>query len=489
MAVAQKGKRWLKHLRRSLLTGLLSLMLLGCANSRSVRVVTLPDVPVVKVGRLSGPISEVAPPAVFLDLADLMGAARPEVAIAYPEPDQVIEATQLTAKLTLRDLSIYKDETTALGPHLQVILDNQPAQSIYSLDDPLEFSDLSPGSHTLRVFAVRPWGESFKNEAAFAQTTFHVFAKTGANVPDLTQPLLTYSEPQGTYGAEPILLDFYLTNAPLHLIAQESPKDGISDWRVRCTVNGQSFVFEQWQPVYLKGFKPGQNWVQLALIDEQGRPIDNAFNSTVRLVNYDPEQQDSLAKIVRGELRLKEIGQIADPSYEPPSESIAPPEPEPIEIIEPELQPEEEPTAPVQPAPAAKFLEPESELEVDQSEDIPAETRLPEAEPADSASLKESPDNQIDEPFDGAERFDTFAEEKPSQLPDELSNPKAPENQPTESLKELEEGPEEFMSSPEETAVERPAENLTGLEPVTPTGIPSTLISPDADDMPAATDF
>lgn len=480
MAVAQKGKRWLKHLRRSLLTGLLSLMLLGCANSRSVRVVTLPDVPVVKVGRLSGPISEVAPPAVFLDLADLMGAARPEVAIAYPEPDQVIEATQLTAKLTLRDLSIYKDETTALGPHLQVILDNQPAQSIYSLDDPLEFSDLSPGSHTLRVFAVRPWGESFKNEAAFAQTTFHVFAKTGANVPDLTQPLLTYSEPQGTYGAEPILLDFYLTNAPLHLLAQESPKDDISDWRVRCTVNGQSFVFEQWQPVYLKGFKPGQNWVQLALIDEQGRPIDNAFNSTVRLVNYDPEQQDSLAKIVRGELRLKEIGQIADPSYEPPSEPTAPPEPAPIEIIEPELQPEEPLTAP-----EAKFLEPESEPEVDQSEDIPAETRLPEAEPADSARLREPTDNQIDELSDGTEGFDPFAEEKPSQLPDELSDLKSTKDLPIETPEES----EEFMRRLEEAAVERSEENLIDSEPAPPIEVPKTLTSPDADDAPADTGF
>ena len=117
---------------------------------------------------------------------------------------------------------------------------------------------------------MRPWGESFKNEAAFAQTTFHVFAKTGANAPDPAQPLLTYSEPQGTYGAEPILLDFYLTNAPLHMIAQESSEDDLADWRVRCTVNGQSFLFEQWQPIYLKGFKPGQNWVQLTLVDEQG---------------------------------------------------------------------------------------------------------------------------------------------------------------------------------------------------------------------------
>jgi hypothetical protein len=70
--------------------------------------------------------------------------------------------------------------------------------------------------------------------------------------------VLTYSRPTGSYGAEPIMLDFYLTNAPLHLVAQENPDDEIADWRIRVTVNGESFVLDRWQPVYLKGFKPGK---------------------------------------------------------------------------------------------------------------------------------------------------------------------------------------------------------------------------------------
>jgi hypothetical protein len=44
---------------------------------------------------------------------------------------------------------------------------------------------------------------------------------------------------------------------PLHMTAQEDPKDDIHDWRIRCTVNGESFVFDEWQPFYLKGFEPG----------------------------------------------------------------------------------------------------------------------------------------------------------------------------------------------------------------------------------------
>ncbi|MGB3787388.1 MAG: hypothetical protein WA949_05210 [Phormidesmis sp.] len=312
---------------------LLSWSLLGCASqSRQIRLVELPDIPGDReVRRLSGPISEVAPPAIFSDLAKLLPNQQPQVAIASPKQNQVIEDTHLDVKLNLQNFSIYKDKNTELGPHLQILLDNQPARSIYSLEDTLTFEDLMPGSHTLRVIAVQPWGESFKNETAYAQTTFHVFAKTGENTPNPDLPLLTFVEPQGTITAEPVLLDFYLTNATLHLLAQENAKDELPDWKIRGTVNGKSFVFDQWRPIYLKGFEPGKNWLHLTLIDEQGDPIENAFNSTVRVIDYDPTRLDTLAKLVRGELPLQQVGQIVDPTYQPPTEEALPDEPETVE--------------------------------------------------------------------------------------------------------------------------------------------------------------
>ncbi len=318
---------------RLLVCLLLSWSLLGCASqSRQIRLVELPDIPGDReVRRLSGPISEVAPPAIFSDLAKLLPNQQPQVAIASPKQNQVIEDTHLDVKLNLQNFSIYKDKNTELGPHLQILLDNQPARSIYSLEDTLTFEDLMPGSHTLRVIAVQPWGESFKNETAYAQTTFHVFAKTGENTPNPDLPLLTFVEPQGTITAEPVLLDFYLTNATLHLLAQENAKDELPDWKIRGTVNGKSFVFDQWRPIYLKGFEPGRNWLHLTLIDEQGDPIENAFNSTVRVIDYDPTRLDTLAKLVRGELPLQQVGQIVDPTYQPPTEEALPDEPETVE--------------------------------------------------------------------------------------------------------------------------------------------------------------
>ncbi|WP_157620321.1 hypothetical protein [Synechococcus sp. PCC 7335] len=324
---------------RLLICLFLSSSLLSCASqSRQIRLAEPPDIPSGgEVRRLSGPIREVAPPAILSDLAGLLPNQQPRVAIAYPKPDQVIEDTQLEVRLDVQNFSIYKDEKVGLGPHIQLILDNQPAQLVYSLEDTLTLEGLAPGSHTLRAIAVQPWGESFKNEAAYAQTTFHLFGKTNENTPDPELPLLTYIEPQGTFGAEPLLLDFYLTNAPLHFLAQEDAEDELLDWKIRGIVNGKDFVIDQWQPIYLKGFEPGKNWIQLTLIDEQGRLIENEFNSTIRVIDYDSTQRDALAKLIRGELPLQEVGQIVDLDYQPSVEVVTPEQSDPGQSEENEL--------------------------------------------------------------------------------------------------------------------------------------------------------
>ena len=194
-------------------------------------------------------------------------------------------------------------------------MDNEPSQAIYDLDEPIILEDLAPGTHTIRAFASRPWYESFKNEGAYAQVTFSVFTETEDNAPSSSVPLLTYSRPQGSYGTEPIMLDFYLTNAPLHFVAQSDPDDDIVDWRVKATINGESFLIDTWQPIYLKGFEPGENWVQLEFIDEQGQEVSNIFNDTVRVISYQPDGQDTLSKLTRGELSVDIGRSLVDANY------------------------------------------------------------------------------------------------------------------------------------------------------------------------------
>jgi hypothetical protein len=322
----KKGYKWL-------VTFLLVLSLTSCAEKAVSQDVSIGYRE--KPQLTSKQFAEVSPPATVQALRSALDTYQPQVTIVTPKTDEILEDNRVTVSLQVKDLPIFQDPQLQLGPHLEVILDNQPYTTVYNLTQPLVLSGLSPGTHTLRVFASRPWDESFKNEGAFAQTTFHIYAKTDDNNPDSSLPLLTYNRPRGNYGAEPILLDFYLTNAPLHLVSAENPQDMVSDWRIRCTINGESFVFDRWQAVYLKGFKPGKNWVKLEFLDNQGNPVKNAFNTTVGVFTYEPKGKDTLARIVRGELSADELRSIVDKNY---SVKIQPTKASPTTTATPEVE-------------------------------------------------------------------------------------------------------------------------------------------------------
>ncbi|MBF2083918.1 hypothetical protein [Thermoleptolyngbya sp. C42_A2020_037] len=337
--------------------------------------------------RLNSPrpssISEVPPPALLQDLRPFLENYQPQVKILSPRPDEVLQDDKVSVKVQVNDLPIFKDKTLGLGPHVHVILDNSPYKALYDAAEPIVFENLEPGTHTVRAIASRPWHELFKNDGAFAQVTFHVYAKTPDNRPIRNQPLLTYSRPVGSYGAEPVMLDFFLTNVPLHIIAQSSEDDDIPDWRIRATVNGESFLIDQWQPIYLKGLKPGKNWVQLELLNEDGEPIPNAFNNTVRVITYEPGGTDPLAKLVRGDLTLDEARAIVDPNYKPA------PKPLPAPIVKespaptPAMPPVQESPAPAPapvPAPVPAPAKP-----------APSPTPAPESEPPKAAEPKATP--------------------------------------------------------------------------------------------------
>jgi hypothetical protein len=354
--------------------------------------------------QISGQFSETAPPAVIQELRSALEIYQPQVKILSPLQDEILQKEDVTVDLQVKDLSIFKDPQWQLGPHLHVFLDNQPYQPVYDLNQPLVLKALSPGTHTLRVFASRPWHESFKNEGAYAQTTFHIFTKTEDNNPDSSLPLLTYSRPQGSYGAEPILLDFYLTNAPLHIVAEDNPDSTVSNWRIRCTINGESFIFDRWQSVYLKGFKPGKNWVKLEFLDNQGNSVKNAFNTTARLITYEPNGNDTLSRIVRGELTADEVRGIVDPNYitkiptpiptvEPKPQPQVTEPPSKIEVLTaPKPEPEVTPTPTVLPTPQIQSEPtPEPTPEI-QSEPTPKPTLIPQPEPTPQIQSEPTPE-------------------------------------------------------------------------------------------------
>ncbi len=253
--------------------------------------------------------------------------ATPVLKITEPTEGVTITNSTVNVKLNLSgDLKGYhpmKDPNTNMGNHIHVILDNEPYEAYYNLDSAFELRNVQDGEHTLRVFASRPWHESYKNEGSFQMVKFTVKqgggdaskptttstghkianapppptpvpspqpsstpAKEGkdmkpskAGVVDTKKPLLTYSRPKGDYkggDTDAIMIDFWLTNAKL-------AGDG-GEYRVRYTIDGGDAKFiDKWQPIWIKGFVNGNHSIRLELVDKNGVPVENGgYNSTAR---------------------------------------------------------------------------------------------------------------------------------------------------------------------------------------------------------------
>src|SRR5688500_1110930 len=129
-------------------------------------------------------------------IADLMKGrgeqdqAQPELHIVAPANNAVINGATVNVELHLAgDLKGYKphkDPSTGKGNHIHVILDNQPYEAYYELDQPFELRNVTEGKHTLRFFASRPWHESYKNSGAFQMVTFTVKGGGDASKPTTT---------------------------------------------------------------------------------------------------------------------------------------------------------------------------------------------------------------------------------------------------------------------------------------------------------------
>ncbi len=302
------GRCWQEFGKRTVIFWMCVMLgsaIMGCSQSISGQKA---DVPVAIAINPSPRIEEVSPPDAIQQLSLELEQYEPQLKISGLEPDETITDTTVNLRLQVKDFPIYKDAKLALGPHIHILLDNQPYQTVYNISEALTFKNLSPGSHTVRAFTVRPWDESFKTADASAQVTFHVYAPTQANRPDPAQPLLTYNNPQGEYGAEPIMLDYSIT-PPTPKTGQ---KPSLAPWSVKVSLNGQSFKTSERAPIYLTGFKPGVNWLKLELLNANGKTVANAFSETVRLITFKPNGKDTLSQLVRGELTVQDAERIVN---------------------------------------------------------------------------------------------------------------------------------------------------------------------------------
>lgn len=122
------------------------------------------------------------------------------------------------------------------------------------------------GSHVIRAFAVKPWGESLKGPRVFSAVSF---VNGGGDKIDISKPYLTYNEPSGNrnyQAGEPILVDFLLSNTEL------------SGGRyVKLKIDGHEETLKEWAPYKLLINRPGTYTLSLTLHEPTGAEITPLF--------------------------------------------------------------------------------------------------------------------------------------------------------------------------------------------------------------------
>ena len=224
---------------------------------------------------------EVAPPAAVQQLTEALSQRQPRIAILEPADGSLLPDGPWTLQLQVEDWPLVDAGSLGLGPHLMVQLDDDLPRPL--LDTTAAMPALGPGSHRLTVYAVRPWGEVVKAPGASRQIRLHRVAANPLGLPAAGSPQLLAVSPSDASPGEPVLLDWLLIDAPLQNLRPDDAR-----WRLRVSVNGDSFLVNQQTPLWLKGWKPGSNAVLLELVDGRGEPLNPPFNSLVREVRLDP---------------------------------------------------------------------------------------------------------------------------------------------------------------------------------------------------------
>lgn len=233
---------------------------------------------------------EAPPPAVDLQAVPPPPAPdpMPSVKITAPRADQVIpvdRAPSFEVALNVQSWPVAKD-----GPHVHLILDNEPYLAVYEPKASIALRDVAPGAslgegqHVLIAFPSRENHVSVKPDRGarpFAAVSFWI-GKRGTPTWRPTDPTLVYSRPKGEYAgpeADEVLLDFYLLNAELG-----EGKFFVHPMITPPLGDPRSITVTAWQPFQLKNLPVGETRVKLELRDPSGVVVPGPWNSTERVI-------------------------------------------------------------------------------------------------------------------------------------------------------------------------------------------------------------
>ncbi len=362
--------------------------------------------PLIRTSAPDGHLQELPPPVAVQQIQAALADRQPRVTLLAPADGTNLPNGNWTLKLLAQDWPLTDGGALGLGPHVVIQIDDQePIRLTEHRSTPqgdslqLTLPALTPGSHRITAYAAKPWGEAAKNSGAASQIRVDRVAANPLTVPKPGSPQLLPVSPLGVVGSEPVLLDWLLLDAPLQHL-----RDNDGSWRLRVSINGDSFITDQNVPIWLKGWTSGSNSLQLELLDGRGKPLNPPFNSLVSelvLKASAPKPRWQLGRLSAEELASL-VGQSPTPTAPRPTKlkalaaPIPTPEPAPQPPPQPTTKPEPEPEPKPQPKvqPQAAVEEPEPQATESQAAELQAaEPQLAEPEPAQSETEISAPNS------------------------------------------------------------------------------------------------
>lgn len=215
-----------------------------------------------------------APPLVVVGESEPIAGPTPSLRVTAPRTGATIRSGAVTVRFQLRDWELASPH----GPHVHLILDDEPYVAIRDAGAPIDLATavghpIAEGTHVLRMFPSRGHHESVKDAGAFAVVVFHYGRATEGFSFDPAAPLLTYSRPKGcNVAGGRVLVDFFVSNVTL------APEGH----HVRWTLDGRSGDITSWAPHWIEGLGEGSHTLRLVLVDAAGSPVPGMFNDTTR---------------------------------------------------------------------------------------------------------------------------------------------------------------------------------------------------------------
>jgi len=168
------------------------------------------------------------------------------------------------------------------GQHIHLIVNTQPYAAKYTGQFDYEIED---GEHYLMAFLSRSYHESIKNGDAHMAKKVTVSDNTITSTEDITQPMLFYSRPKGTYvgkaNTDKVMLDFFLVNADLG-----------GEYMVKAQIGDDVHMIDTWQPYFIEGLPMGETLVTLTLVDKDGNAVDTPLNPVSRSITLQADPAD-----------------------------------------------------------------------------------------------------------------------------------------------------------------------------------------------------